>query len=179
MSLQRHILHYVQSKKAAYIGDIVEHLRNQDDIGTIPRKVALKYTVKRAIKNLQKSGDVLTHEINGKTCARLTAAGRHKLRSLNLSGDMNLVSTAWDGRWRVVILDVPESDKEVRNALRYILKKARFACLKNSVWISPYPFEHMLETMKQDLDLGHEIMVTVTDYLDPETEEAFREAYWK
>ena len=85
----------------------------------------------------------------------------------------------WDGKWRIVILDIPESDKEKRNALRYILKKAGFALLKNSVYISPHPFEHMLENMKEDLELTNEISIIVTDYLDESSEEEFRKAFWK
>lgn len=177
MTLQRRILDYILTNKAAYIDDIVAHVKVSESSG-MGRKVALKYSVRRTLKNLQKSGDIVLSSVADREFARLTSRGRHKLRSLRLSSDTDLISTAWDGRWRMVILDVPESDKEVRNALRYILKKARFACLKNSVWISPYPLEHMLENMKSDLDLHDEIMITVTDYLDPETEAAFRNAYW-
>lgn len=174
MSIQKRILEYIKSKKAAYVDDIVEHIGLLEGGG-----ITISYRIKRTVKNLEKSGHILTESMGRRRYARLTPSGRQKLRSLGLSGDTNLVSTAWDGKWRMVILDVPESDKEVRNALRYILKKAHFACLKNSVWISPHPFEHMLENMKRDLELDKEMMITVTDYLDPETEARFRETYWK
>jgi DNA-binding transcriptional regulator PaaX len=175
-NLQKRILEVLKQKRAAYVADIVEYVKEFDDGG---RKFALKYTIRRTLKKLEKSGEIILRTLDGKDFAQLTPEGRQKLRSLTLSADTNVMSMAWDGKWRMVILDVPESDKEKRNALRYILKKAGFVCLKNSVWISPHPFEHMLENMKKDLDLSNEIMVIVTDSLDPETELAFRESFWR
>jgi DNA-binding transcriptional regulator PaaX len=173
---QKKILEFLKQKKAAYVEDIATYL-DQADTNAL-RKFTFKYTINRTLKTMARNGEILLQEIDGRSFARLTAPGRHKLRSLNLSSETNVMSMAWDGRWRMIILDVPESDKEKRNALRYILKKAGFVCLKNSVWISPHPFEHMLENMKADLGLTNEIMIIVTDFLDPETESAFRESFW-
>jgi DNA-binding transcriptional regulator PaaX len=174
-NLQKRILGFLKQKKAAYLVDITEYVHSFDDGG---RKFALKYTIKRTLKKMEQNSEVILRSLDGKDFAQLTPEGRQKLRSLTLSAETHVMSMAWDGKWRVVVLDVPESDKEKRNALRYILKKAGFVCLKNSVWISPHPFEHMLENMKKDLDLRNEIMVILTDSLDPETELAFRESFW-
>ena len=43
-------------------------------------------------------------------------------------------------------------------------------CLKNSAWISPYPFEHLFTNIKKDLNLTTEMMIIVTESLDKETE---------
>lgn len=175
INLQKRILELLKSKKAAYVDDIVAYVKDYDEDG---RKFALKYTIKRTLKTMQKNGEIVLRSLDDKDFAQLTPEGRHKLRSLTLSADTHVMSMAWDGKWRMVILDVPEADKEKRNALRYILKKAGFVCLKNSVWISPHPFEHMLENMKRDLELENEIMIIVTDFLDPGTEMVFRESFW-
>jgi len=70
-------------------------------------------------------------------------------------------------------LDIPEERKNEREALRYLLKKADFTCIKNTVWISPYPYEHLFTNIKKDLGLGTELMIIVTDKLDEETNLAF------
>lgn len=172
---QKKVLEFLKQKKAAYVEDITAHIEEPDNI---VRKFTFKYTINRTLKTMAKNGDIILQEMHGRLFARLTASGSHKLRSLNLASETGVMSMSWDGQWRMVILDVPESEKEKRNALRYILKKAGFVCLKNSVWISPHPFEHMLENMKADLNLTNEIMIIVTDFLDPETEETFRESFW-
>jgi len=176
-SIQKSILELLQSKRAADIASITEYVKEHCD--SAARKVAIKYVISRSLKNLEKSGDITLHKTEQSSFARLTSIGRHKLRSLRLSENTHLMPLGWDGKWRIVILDIPESDKEKRNALRYILKKAGFVCLKNSVWISPHPFEHMLENMKEDLELSSELSIIVTDYLDESSEEEFRRAFWK
>jgi hypothetical protein len=76
-------------------------------------------------------------------------------------------------------LDMPEDRKSEREALRYLLKKANFICVKNTVWISPYPYEHLFTNIKKDLGIGNELMIIVTDKLDSETNLAFLEAIKK
>jgi DNA-binding transcriptional regulator PaaX len=175
--IQKNILKFLQNKRASNISELSDHIHqtcNNSD-----RKVNIKYIISRSLKNLEASGDITVHKTEQGSFARLTSTGRQKLRSLRLSEKTHLMPLGWDGKWRIAILDIPENDKEKRNALRYILKKASFICLKNSVWISPHPFEHMLETMKEDLELSTELSVIVTDYIDPASEEEFRKAFWK
>ncbi len=74
------------------------------------------------------------------------------------------------------MLDFPEDRKQERESLRYLLKKAGFVCLKNAVWISPQPFEHLFMNIKKDLGLTTEIMIFISDTIDPETEKAFWES---
>ncbi|MFZ3015954.1 MAG: hypothetical protein WA101_03115, partial [Minisyncoccia bacterium] len=54
-------------------------------------------------------------------------------------------------------------------------KKANFACVKNTVWVSPYPYENLFTNIKKDLGLSTELMIIVTDKLDAETNLAFLE----
>ena len=70
-------------------------------------------------------------------------------------------------------MNIPEERKNEREALRYLLKKAGFVCLKNSVWISMYPFEHLFFNIKKDLNLSTEFIIIVTDKIDNETEKRF------
>lgn len=132
-----------------------------------------KYAVTRSFKGLQNAGLVETLEGGQGEFARLTREGRKKAHSIKLEGDGAILSTTWDGFWRMVILDMPEERKNERDALRYLLKKAGFICVKNSVWISPHPFENLFVNIKKDLGLSTEMMVLVTDKLDPSTEEEF------
>lgn len=132
-----------------------------------------KYAISRAFKNLTDSGYIeVLHSDNG-SYARLTRDGKQKNYSLFLDNENTLVSTNWDGFWRIVLLDLPESRKNERDALRYLLKKAGFVCVKNSVWVSPYQYEHLFVNIKKDLGLTNELMIIVTKNLDPDTEQEF------
>lgn len=45
----------------------------------------------------------------------------------------------WNKKWYLVIFDVPEEKRRLRDALREKLKILGFGMLQASVWISPYP----------------------------------------
>ena len=132
-----------------------------------------KYAINRSIKGLEESGLIEYMYSTHSPYARLTKEGKKKAHSLKLDNENALLSTNWDGFWRIVLLDVPEDRKNEREALRYLLKKAGFVCVKNSVWISMYPFEHLFTNIKKDLGLSTELIILVTDKLDKETEEEF------
>ncbi len=134
------------------------------------------YAVTRALKNLVDSGYAEIHKTERQNYAKLTPRGKTKLHSIMLEGDNALIPQSWDGFWRIIILDIGEDRKNEREALRYLLKKANFVCIKNTVWISPLPYEHLFENIKKDLRLTTELMIIVTDKLDPETYTAFLEA---
>ncbi len=129
-----------------------------------------KYAITRSIKGLEEAG-LIEHISSGQNFyVRLTKEGKKKAMSIKLESEESLVSTTWDGYWRVILLDIPENRKSERESLRYLLKKAGFICLKNSAWISPYPFEHLFTNIKKDLGLTTELMILVTKHIDEVTE---------
>jgi DNA-binding transcriptional regulator PaaX len=138
-----------------------------------------KYAVNRSLKNLTESGLIERLESDQQGYVRLTDAGKQKLRSLQLDPEGALVSTEWDGFWRIVMLDIPEDRKSEREALRYLLKKAGFIAIKNSVWVSPHPLEHLFTGIKADLGLSTELMVFVTDKVDADTEKELMKVFKK
>jgi DNA-binding transcriptional regulator PaaX len=134
-----------------------------------------KYAIARSIKNLTDDGLVECFNSEHKQYFRLTNEGKQKFNQISLEAESSLVSTEWDGYWRIILLDLPEERKSEREALRYLLKKAGFVCVKNSVWISMYPFEHLFTNIKNDLGLSTELMIIVTDKLDEKTKKEFFE----
>lgn len=137
-----------------------------------------RYAINRTLRGLTESGLIESHFSGQQDYARLTLAGRKKVTTLKLESDTSLLPN-WDGKWRMVLLDLPESRKSERESLRYLLKKAGFVCLKNSAWISPFPFEHLFMNIKKDLGLSTEIMILVTDTIDSETEKVLFEMFGK
>jgi len=138
-----------------------------------------KYAINRSLKNMVSSGLIEILPTEQSEFLRLTAFGRQKLASAELSHTNSPINQNWDGKWRMIILDLPENRKSEREALRYLLKKAGFVCAKNSVWVSPFPFEHFFENIKKDLGLTTEFMIIVTDTLDSETQKTFLQTFGK
>ncbi len=56
-----------------------------------------------------------------------------------------------DGVWKMVIFDIPEKHKYVRNVLRAKLKSLQFKKWQNSIWVSPYALDEELEEEMRQL----------------------------
>ena len=164
------ILKILAEKPAIPLDLIKDNLPTQ-----VEKDQKIGYALTRSVKNLIESGCVEMLQSDNQSYLKITKKGKNKLNCIKLSGEEALVSNTWDGFWRIIILDIPENRKPEREALRYLLKKANFICVKNTVWISPYPYENLFTNIKKDLGLGNELMIIVTNKLDSETNLAFLE----
>ncbi len=171
-SFQKTILRTLSKKRAISLDSIQKDVNNAIKNSSVLSSKT-NYAISRSIKNLLVDGLVEAFNSEHNQYFRLTTDGKQKLNCINLECESSLVSTKWDGFWRIILLDLPEDRKNEREALRYLLKKAGFICLKNSVWISMYPYEHLFTNIKKDLNLSTELIIIVTDKLDMETEKRF------
>ena len=163
---QKAAISLLELRDSALDSQIEHKARSQDN-----------YAITRSLKGLREAGLIEQIPSTQNEYARLTKLGRKKIHSLELDSETTLVNTTWDGFWRIILLDLPESRKSERESLRYLLKKAGFVCLKNSAWISPYPFEHLFMNIKKDLGLTTEIMIIVTQLIDDETKKFLFESF--
>ncbi|MFA5931811.1 MAG: hypothetical protein WC793_00320 [Candidatus Paceibacterota bacterium] len=167
------ILKILGEKSAISLSELTERI-NQKDCSQ-----ADKYALTRSLKGLKEAGLIEQIPSPQNEYARLTKEGRKKMNSLKLDNDTTLVNTSWDGLWRIILLDLPEDRKSERESLRYLLKKAGFICLKNSAWISPFPYEHLFTNIKKDLGLTTEMMIIVTEFIDEESKKVLFKTFGK
>lgn len=76
---------------------------------------------------------------------RLTQKGR--LHVLGGRDPAQWWSRRWDGRWRLVVFDVPESQPGARLRLRRLLRAHWFGCLQKSLWITPCPVDELVKNL--------------------------------
>jgi len=55
---------------------------------------------------------------------------------------------SWDGKWRVLVFDLPGQQWALRRRLWQWLRSQRFGCLQQSVWLSPDPVDDSLLPLK-------------------------------
>ena len=171
-SIQRAILKTLSKKGVTPLESIKKNVGDAI-LGQSETDNKTGYAIARSIKNLLTDGLIEAFNSEHNQYLRLTKEGKHKINNIALECEESLVSTKWDGFWRIILLDIPEERKNEREALRYLLKKAGFVLLKNSVWISMYPYEHLFTNIKNDLNLKTELIIIVTDKIDEETEKEF------
>jgi hypothetical protein len=87
---------------------------------------------------------------------------------LHLDSEMHAVSKpkTWDRKWRVVIFDIWESRRDVRDALRRKLHNIGFVSLQASVWVYPYPCEDFIVYARTKLKLGPSLVYIVADEIE-------------
>ena len=84
---------------------------------------------------------------SGKRVYRLTELGR--LAALSGRDPEREWARSWDGIWRMVLFDVPESERRVRGSMRQVLIRLRFGCLQRSAWISPHPMTEIANELRK------------------------------
>ena len=72
----------------------------------------------------------------------------------------------WDGRWRIVMFDIWEKRRSVRDRLRIMLVRIGFEQLQHSVWVYPYDCEEVIALIRTELNAGSGIEYFVADGLE-------------
>ena len=123
------------------------------------------------IKRLEQKGFIQKGIIEDEVCIKLTELGikrlEEKRKTKKEKALLNIAdkNERWDKKWRVVIFDIPETNKRVRQALRETLKVLEFWPLQKSVWISKKDYTKELRKWVQELGLEQHIIIFETDDL--------------
>lgn len=72
----------------------------------------------------------------------------------------------WDGKWRLVIFDIPENDRIFRDILREHLYALNFFKLQQSVFVSPYPFEKPILELVSLYEAQSYVRVITATFID-------------
>ncbi|MBI4022823.1 hypothetical protein HY375_01515 [Candidatus Berkelbacteria bacterium] len=72
----------------------------------------------------------------------------------------------WDGRWRVVIWDVPEKRREDRDRLRATLTRLGFVHIQHSAWICPWPCRDEIDWLRERYKLEQRVLFFETARID-------------
>ena len=102
-----------------------------------------------AFARLQKRGLVLVTKSPGSVKVTLAPEGKRLFSRYRLQ-DLTVVRPErWDTKWRLVMFDVPESRRIVRDSIRKNLARLGFATVQKSVYVHPYPCEEVITTLRE------------------------------
>lgn len=97
----------------------------------------------------------------------LSLDGKKTAERFNLE-NLQIKKVKWDGKWRVILFDVPEKLKKVRNAIRFHLNDIGLIEYQKSVYISPYPCEREVKFIAEFYQAHKFIRFMVADVVDDE-----------
>ncbi len=118
----------------------------------------------QALRRLEKKGMVEWGDgVRGRRIA-LTEKGKTYAKTLYTAERIHIRKPrVWDQKWRIVIFDVWERRRQVRDKLRRTLEKAGFRRIQDSVWVCPYDCEELVAFLKADLRLGDGLLYLVAE----------------
>lgn len=138
----------------AGIGDLAEEVKDplhllsssyESMYGFVPRRYKKSNFLQTVSRNL-KTHDIEKIVKDGKVYLRLTSVGKKKVyRDFPI---LNL-TRKWNRHWVIVVFDIEEKTKLIRNKFRKKLRSLGFGMLQRSVWITPLDIG---EDMKEVID---------------------------
>ena len=130
------------------------------------RKYQEKTLINRSRDRLIKAGLLARNE---EGLLRLTPKGMAKLRQLELVDYKLPRPRRWDGKWRVLIFDIKEERKSLRDKVRRTLIALGFKRLQDSVWVYPYDCEDLITLLKADFKIGKDLLYLIVDTIEGDT----------
>ncbi|MDO8590813.1 MAG: hypothetical protein Q7R65_02430 [bacterium] len=96
----------------------------------------------------------------------LSPKGEAKLRQLELKEYKIIKPKRWDKKWRVLVFDIRENHRNIRDQLRHTLITVGFLKIQQSVWIYPYDCEDLITLVKADFGIGKEVLYMIVDSVE-------------
>lgn len=109
-------------------------------------------------KRLQSQGAIAIRQENHQIYISLTAKGRRMAGWLQIDALKVNKPKKWDGKWRILIFDIPQLKRTHREALRGKLKELGFCSLQKSVWIHPFNCQDEIGLLRDFFELKEEEM---------------------
>jgi len=113
----------------------------------------------------------------GKLVYRLTEKGR--LAALGGRDPRERWQRGWDGRWRMIIFDLPVGAKAVRLRLLRWLRQNGFGYLQDSVWITPDPIHELTDSLSGFREDVEALTVMEARCISGSAPDAFVSGAWK
>lgn len=128
--------------------------------------------LKRTLKRLERQKEVETSVENGRQIIRLTKNGKRKILKYSLDSIFIDKPKKWDGKWRLVLYDIPSGDRKISEFVRETLKRLGFYQIQESVYILPYACFNQIEFLRQYCGLGNKVQYMLVE--DIENDSAYK-----
>ena len=132
---------------------VIDFLKYPDysDLKKLEEKRLGKERFGRLIKYLKYNGYLYIKKEKNKNALIVTPRGAEKI--LEIKRKIEGIPKRKDGKWQMVIFDIPEEIRERREYFRSGLKRLNYQKLQKSVWVSPYDVFRETEELIKDFKL--------------------------
>jgi len=124
------------------------------------------FEINQSIKRLLARGLLEIKEERNHKHLEFTEIGRQMLLKYQMEGLAKDKPKKWDRKYRVVIFDISEQLKKIRDRLRDTLRSFGFIQLQASVWVYPYECQDIISLLKQYLNLKGEVIYITAESIE-------------
>jgi len=124
------------------------------------------FSAKRSVQKLVESGFLVFENSNKGAFLRITPQGKNHLLLNLVKGQEPKRKRKWDKKWRIIIFDIREKQKKLRDKVRNTLVEIGFERLQDSVWVYPYDCEDLINLLKADFMIGKDVLYIVADHIE-------------
>jgi len=128
------------------------------------------------LRQLRRSGMIEYRRACDMQQWRLTEKGRHA--AIGGINPASRWSRKWDGRWRLLLFDLPERQQRLRLTLWRWLRRERFGYLQQSVWIIPDTINESSIPLRQLKLTPESLTVIEGTTTPPDTNEGIVQSAW-
>ena len=118
-----------------------------DDLFLRGRNYKNRKQFSKLVYHLKVNGYIMVKELEGKKAVIFTKNGIEK--TLKASFKLEGRTKRKDGKWIMLIFDMPAKHKKSRDLLRSILQNLGYKLFQYSVWITPYDVSDKTEKLLQ------------------------------
>lgn len=122
--------------------------------------------LRETLSRMKRKGLIEFRNLNGRNVPRLTQKGEQEARRASLGKTQIKKPRRWDRKWRIVIFDIEEKRKGLRERVRLLVSRMGFFRLQDSVWVLPYDCEEVVALLKLDLKIGRELIYIIADAIE-------------
>lgn len=123
-----------------------------------------KEQAQKSTTRLINKGYLSVDTIEGEKFLVITEMGRRALDRAVLESAVN--PQKWDGRWRMIVFDIPERRRATRNHFRQLVSSFGFLKIQGSVWVYPFDCEELIVLLKAELLLGKDLLYAVVESIE-------------
>lgn len=130
-----------------------------------------RQSLERSVRSLYKSKLVeMKNNPDGTTTMVLSKEGKKIALVYDIFNMKIKEPRRWDNRWRILMFDVPEKMKRVRESFRMHFKQMGFYEFQKSVFVHPYPCEDEFEYIVEFYNARRYLRFIVAGKIDNELE---------
>ncbi|KUP09302.1 PaaX family transcrtiptional regulator [Bacillus coahuilensis m2-6] len=162
-------------------GDYIRHYGNKIWIGSLIKLLNEfghnDQAVRAAISRMNKQGWVQSEKQGNKSFYYLTERGVKRIEEA-AERIFKLKPDDWDGKWRMLMYNIPEEIRSIRDELRKELIWSGFGTFSNSCWISPNNLKEQVDELVKKYEIEPYIHYFEAEYKGPHQNEELIEKSW-